>query len=184
MITNYLNFFPPNLRNISMSCFALLVFSIVSISQIYPHIMHYGKVDSSTNCLKFPLSRPCNAGEQCFLSYGKFSSSHLIIFYGFLPQADNPYDVIPLGNSLALFHLSAYYFSRAYWLCVWILQVLTACVYMLYFVYTCMYIDLQFRHRFIWLHFDSVYNIISSSSIYCRYRCSRHWWFGKWKPDV
>lgn len=62
----------------------------------YPHIMHYGKVDSSTNCLKFSLSRPCNAGEQCFLSYGKFSSSHLIIFYGFLPQADNPYDIIPL----------------------------------------------------------------------------------------
>ncbi|KAG5563701.1 hypothetical protein RHGRI_000040 [Rhododendron griersonianum] len=61
-----------------------------------PHILHYGKVDSATNSLRFPLSRPCNAGEQCYLSYGKFSSSHLVTFYGFLPQGENPYDVMPL----------------------------------------------------------------------------------------
>ncbi|KAK2646321.1 hypothetical protein Ddye_021516 [Dipteronia dyeriana] len=61
-----------------------------------PHIVHYGKVDSATNTLKFPLSRPCSAGEQCCLSYGKFSTSHLITFYGFSPQGDNPYDVIPI----------------------------------------------------------------------------------------
>ncbi|KAK2358786.1 ribulose-1,5 bisphosphate carboxylase/oxygenase large subunit N-methyltransferase, chloroplastic [Trifolium repens] len=61
-----------------------------------PHIMHYGKVDSSTNSLKFGLSRPCRSGEECCLSYGNFSSSHFITFYGFLPQGDNPYDVIPL----------------------------------------------------------------------------------------
>ncbi|WOG96856.1 hypothetical protein DCAR_0416194 [Daucus carota subsp. sativus] len=67
---------------------------------INPHIMQYGKVDSATNCLKFPLSRPCNAGEQCFLSYGKLSSSHLITFYGFSTQADNPYDVIPIDLDL------------------------------------------------------------------------------------
>ncbi|KAL0295470.1 UNVERIFIED_CONTAM: hypothetical protein Sradi_6835500 [Sesamum radiatum] len=63
---------------------------------ICPHIMHYGRIDASTNSLKFPLSRPCHSGEQCFLSYGNFSSSHLLTFYGFLPQGDNPYDVIPL----------------------------------------------------------------------------------------
>ncbi|XP_055805846.1 uncharacterized protein LOC129874569 isoform X1 [Solanum dulcamara] len=63
-----------------------------------PHIMHYGKVDSTTNSIKFPLSRPCNAGQQCFLGYGSFSSSHLLTFYGFLPQLDNYYDVIPLGH--------------------------------------------------------------------------------------
>lgn len=61
-----------------------------------PHILHYGKVDSATNSLKFCLSRPCSAGDECFLSYGNFSSSHLITFYGFLPQGDNPCDVIPL----------------------------------------------------------------------------------------
>ncbi|XP_016514628.1 ribulose-1,5 bisphosphate carboxylase/oxygenase large subunit N-methyltransferase, chloroplastic-like isoform X1 [Nicotiana tabacum] len=61
-----------------------------------PHIVHYGKVDFTTNSIKFPLSRPCNAGEQCFLGYGNFSSSHLLTFYGFLPQLDNYYDVIPL----------------------------------------------------------------------------------------
>ncbi|CAK9169427.1 unnamed protein product [Ilex paraguariensis] len=69
---------------------------------ICPHIMHYGKVDSTTNSLNFPLSRPCNAGEQCFLSYGNFSSSHLVNFYGFLPQGDNPYDIIPLDLDVAL----------------------------------------------------------------------------------
>ncbi|KAK7329798.1 hypothetical protein VNO77_23978 [Canavalia gladiata] len=61
-----------------------------------PHIMHYGKVDPATNSLKFCLSRSCRSGEECCLSYGNFSSSHLITFYGFLPQGDNPYDVIPL----------------------------------------------------------------------------------------
>ncbi|TKY54577.1 SET domain-containing protein 4 [Spatholobus suberectus] len=61
-----------------------------------PHVMHYGKVDPATNSLKFCLSRPCRSGEECCLSYGNFSSSHLITFYGFLPQGDNPYDVIPL----------------------------------------------------------------------------------------
>ncbi|KAK4791572.1 hypothetical protein SAY86_031985 [Trapa natans] len=63
---------------------------------LYPHISRYGKVDPVTNSLKFPMSRPCRVGEQCFLSYGNFSSSHLITFYGFLPHGDNPYDVIPL----------------------------------------------------------------------------------------
>ncbi|WCJ42331.1 SET domain-containing protein [Euphorbia peplus] len=63
---------------------------------LHPQIIHYGKVDSLTNTMKFPLSRPCRIGEQCCLSYGNFSSSHLITFYGFLPEGDNPYDVIPL----------------------------------------------------------------------------------------
>lgn len=62
--------------------------------------MHYGRIDSTTNSLKFPLSRPCNAGEQCFLSYGNFSSSHLVTFYGFFTQGDNPHDVISLGTAL------------------------------------------------------------------------------------
>ncbi|KAJ3693386.1 hypothetical protein LUZ60_008866 [Juncus effusus] len=61
-----------------------------------PHILHYGKVDSITKCLKFPLSRPCKKGEQCFLSYGSFPSSHFFTFYGFIPKGDNIYDFIPL----------------------------------------------------------------------------------------
>lgn len=77
--------------------------------QITPHIMNYGKVDPTSNSLKFPLSRPCNNGEQCYLSYGNLSSSHLITFYGFLPKGDidNPYDVIPLGN--IFFYLNVVY---------------------------------------------------------------------------
>ncbi|CAN1229313.1 [Fructose-bisphosphate aldolase]-lysine N-methyltransferase, chloroplastic [Linum grandiflorum] len=71
---------------------------------IYPHITKFGAVDRATGMLKFPLSRPCSAGEQCCLGYGNLSSSHLITFYGFLPQGDNPYDVIPLdadGSSVS-----------------------------------------------------------------------------------
>lgn len=63
---------------------------------VSPHILNYGRVDEATKSLKFPLSRPCDAGEQCFLSYGKHPGSHLVTFYGFLPRGDNPYDVIPL----------------------------------------------------------------------------------------
>ncbi|XP_010525733.1 PREDICTED: uncharacterized protein LOC104803499 isoform X2 [Tarenaya hassleriana] len=63
---------------------------------VYPHIVKYGIIDGTTSSLKFPLSRPCRKGEQCYLSYGNYSSSHLITFYGFLPAGDNPYDVIPL----------------------------------------------------------------------------------------
>ncbi|KAI3986377.1 hypothetical protein MKX01_002222 [Papaver californicum] len=46
-----------------------------------PHILNYGRVDSATNSLKVPLSRPCLKGEQCYLSYGKLSCAHLITFY-------------------------------------------------------------------------------------------------------
>jgi len=63
---------------------------------VSPHILNYGRVDEATKSLKFPLSRTCDAGEQCFLSYGKHPGSHLVTFYGFLPRGDNPYDVIPL----------------------------------------------------------------------------------------
>ncbi|KAF8754433.1 hypothetical protein HU200_011469 [Digitaria exilis] len=63
---------------------------------VSPHILNYGRVDEATKSLKFPLSRPCDAGEQCFLSYGKHPGSHLVTFYGFLPRGDNPYDVIHL----------------------------------------------------------------------------------------
>ncbi|PIN14092.1 [Fructose-bisphosphate aldolase]-lysine N-methyltransferase [Handroanthus impetiginosus] len=54
------------------------------------------QIDKTTNSLKFPLSRACHSGEQCFLSYGNFSNSHLLTFYGFLSQGDNPFDVISL----------------------------------------------------------------------------------------
>lgn len=61
-----------------------------------PHILRYGRVDPKTKSLKFNVSRPCEAGGQCFLSYGSFPGSHLVTFYGFLPKGENPYDVIPL----------------------------------------------------------------------------------------
>jgi len=86
--------------------FISLVFRFVShvlflcFFKVSPHILNYGRVDEATKSLKFPLSRPCDAGEQCFLSYGKHPGSHLVTFYGFLPRGDNPYDVIPLGNLL------------------------------------------------------------------------------------
>ncbi|XP_020671850.1 uncharacterized protein LOC110091896 [Dendrobium catenatum] len=63
---------------------------------LFPHIIHYGRVDSETKCLKFQLARQCKRGEQCYLSYGSLPGSHLVMFYGFLPEGDNPYDIIPL----------------------------------------------------------------------------------------
>ncbi|KAL5699853.1 [histone H3]-lysine(4) N-trimethyltransferase [Ranunculus cassubicifolius] len=63
---------------------------------VCPHIVHYGKVDPGTRSMKFSLSRPCRRGEECYLSYGKYSSCHLITFYGFLPKGENVYDIIPL----------------------------------------------------------------------------------------
>ncbi|KAL6659185.1 hypothetical protein ACP70R_003225 [Stipagrostis hirtigluma subsp. patula] len=74
----------------------LLNHSVCRSIPVSPHILNYGRVDEATKSLKFPLSRPCDTGEQCFLSYGKHPGSHLITFYGFLPRGDNPYDVIPL----------------------------------------------------------------------------------------
>lgn len=69
-----------------------------SLSQLYPHIVNYGRIDASANTLKFCLSRSCSAGQECCLSYGDFSSSHLVTFYGFVPQGENPCDVILLGK--------------------------------------------------------------------------------------
>ncbi|CAN6677791.1 unnamed protein product [Malus baccata var. baccata] len=63
---------------------------------LYPHIVNYGRIDAAANTLKFCLSRSCSAGQECCLSYGDFSSSHLVTFYGFIPQGENPYDVILL----------------------------------------------------------------------------------------
>lgn len=86
-----------NFEFISM-WYPVVMFLLYALSQLDPHVVHYGRVDSATNTLKFRLSRPCNAGQECCLSYGNFSSSHLITFYGFVPQGDNLYDVIPLGE--------------------------------------------------------------------------------------
>ncbi|PNT66964.1 hypothetical protein BRADI_3g18940v3 [Brachypodium distachyon] len=80
----------------------LLFDELMQARQVYPHILNYGRVDQATKSLKFPLSRPCKAGQQCFLSYGKHSGSHLITFYGFLPREDNPYDVVPLDLDMSV----------------------------------------------------------------------------------
>ncbi|PIA37081.1 hypothetical protein AQUCO_03100083v1 [Aquilegia coerulea] len=74
----------------------LLFEEIIQAKELCPHIIRYGRVDSASKALKFSLSRPCREGEQCYLSYGNFSSSHLITFYGFMPKGENLYDVIPL----------------------------------------------------------------------------------------
>lgn len=67
---------------------------------LYPHVMHYSKVDPKTDTLKLYVSRPCKSGQQCYLSYGPLCSSHLVTFYGFLLRGDNPYDTIPIDLEL------------------------------------------------------------------------------------
>lgn len=92
------------MMQIAFSFPSLLTFGkIYFLLQLCPHILHYGRVDPASKSLKFPVSRPCEAGDQCYLSYGSFPASHLIMFYGFLPKGDNPYDVIPLGNIFTIF---------------------------------------------------------------------------------
>ncbi|KAG6520126.1 hypothetical protein ZIOFF_017158 [Zingiber officinale] len=75
----------------------LLFEELLQSKELCPHILHYGRVDPVTKTLKFPVSRPCEKGNQCYLSYGSLPSSHFLMFYGFLPKGDNFYDVIPLG---------------------------------------------------------------------------------------
>ncbi|RRT40759.1 hypothetical protein B296_00030310 [Ensete ventricosum] len=105
----------------------LLLEELLQSKELCPHILHYGRVDPESKSLKFPVSRPCEAGDQCNLSYGSFPSSHLIMFYGFLPKGDNPYDVIPLdfdapeaedGGNLPLTdeNVSATHMVRGTWL--------------------------------------------------------------------
>lgn len=91
--------------------YPVVMFLLYSLSQLEPHVVHYGRVDSATNTLKFRLSRPCNAGQECCLSYGNFPSSHLITFYGFVPQGDNLYDVIPLGEFYCSISLSDIFYN-------------------------------------------------------------------------
>lgn len=93
--------------------YAIVMLLIYSLSQIYPHVVNYGRVDSATNTIRFRLSRPCSAGQECCLSYGNLSTSHLATFYGFLPQGYNPYDVIPLGEFIALSLCSRVYNKRS-----------------------------------------------------------------------
>ncbi|THU61461.1 hypothetical protein C4D60_Mb07t23520 [Musa balbisiana] len=105
----------------------LLLEELLQSKELCPHILHYGRVDPASKSLKFPVSRPCEAGDQCYLSYGSFPASHLIMFYGFLPKGDNPYDVIPLdfdapdaedgGNQLPTGeNVSATHMVRGTWL--------------------------------------------------------------------
>ncbi|KAG6520181.1 hypothetical protein ZIOFF_017219 [Zingiber officinale] len=63
-----------------------------------PHIVHCGRVDPVTKSLKLPVSLPREKGNQHYLSYGNLPSSHFLMFYGFLPNGDNFYDVILLGG--------------------------------------------------------------------------------------
>eukprot|EP00249_Psilotum_nudum_P016811 c25994_g1_i2 orf=454-1998(-) len=68
---------------------------------LYPHITHYSRIDSNSHILSLRASRPCRAGQQCFLSYGPLSNSHLLTFYGFILDGDNPYDTIPIELDLS-----------------------------------------------------------------------------------
>ncbi|KAG6517502.1 hypothetical protein ZIOFF_020894 [Zingiber officinale] len=86
-----------------------------------PHILHYGRVDPVTKTLKFPISRPCEKGNQCYLSYGSLPSSHFLMFYGFVPKGDNFYDVIPLAVSQSTFLKRAVDFFFSVKRFIWVL---------------------------------------------------------------
>ncbi|EFJ49666.1 hypothetical protein VOLCADRAFT_120737 [Volvox carteri f. nagariensis] len=60
-----------------------------------PHVVHFSKVDPETGCLRVRAFRPCEAGNQLFLSYGPYSNAKLLLFYGFAVR-DNPADEVEL----------------------------------------------------------------------------------------
>ncbi|MCO5557929.1 hypothetical protein L7F22_011502 [Adiantum nelumboides] len=68
---------------------------------LYPHVTHYSKVDPESKALILCSARPCIAGQQCFLSYGALSNSHLLMFYGFMLSEKNPFDVVPIDLDLS-----------------------------------------------------------------------------------
>ncbi|KAI5083007.1 hypothetical protein GOP47_0002750 [Adiantum capillus-veneris] len=68
---------------------------------LYPHVTHYSKIDTKSKTLVLHSARPCNAGQQCLLSYGALSNSHLLMFYGFILSNKNPFDVVPIDLDLS-----------------------------------------------------------------------------------
>lgn len=67
------------------------------LQQISPHVTHFSRINESNNTLQLFALRKCNAGEQCFMSYGSLNNSDLLTFYGFVIDK-NPYDFIPIGE--------------------------------------------------------------------------------------
>ncbi|KAI7737714.1 hypothetical protein M8C21_025148 [Ambrosia artemisiifolia] len=90
---NYPDIFPPELYTWEEFLWACELWYSNSMKIMYGD----GKLKT---CL-VPIAGQCKAGEQCYLTYGNLSSSHLITFYGFLPKGDNPYDVVPLDFDLS-----------------------------------------------------------------------------------
>eukprot|EP00250_Pteridium_aquilinum_P016174 c22983_g1_i1 orf=201-1805(+) len=68
---------------------------------LYPHVTHYSKIDCESAVLILRSARPCRAGHQCFLNYGAFSNSHLLMFYGFTLDGKNPFDIVPIDLDLS-----------------------------------------------------------------------------------
>ncbi|KAK9809346.1 hypothetical protein WJX73_007373 [Symbiochloris irregularis] len=68
------------------------------------HIRNFGRVDPETHSMRFRLDRPCSAGEEVFLSYGRLPNSSLLLYYGFA-LSSNPHDTIPLSLEVDDDHL-------------------------------------------------------------------------------
>jgi len=61
----------------------------------WPHVVRYGKLNTETSMLDFPAFRPCQEGDQVYISYGPVPNLKLITYYGFAIEG-NPHDIVPL----------------------------------------------------------------------------------------
>lgn len=82
--------FPPSTKSKTV----MVPFGCLLNHSPWPHCVRYGRMDESGN-LRFPAFRPCERGNQVFISYGPVPNVKLITYYGFAVN-DNPHDIVPL----------------------------------------------------------------------------------------
>lgn len=62
---------------------------------LFPHVL---RCDHETNSLRFIAARPCDKGQQCYLSYGYLAGFEIAMNYGCLPKGKNHNDCILLDH--------------------------------------------------------------------------------------
>lgn len=83
--------FPPNLKSKTV----MVPFACLVNHSPWPHVVRYGKMDMDSKMLRYPAFRPCEKGEQIFISYGPVPNMKLIAYYGFAIEG-NPHDIVPI----------------------------------------------------------------------------------------
>lgn len=70
----------------------------------HPHIRNFGRMNPETHTMDFCVDRPCSAGQEVLLSYGRLPNHSLLLYYGFALK-NNPHDSLPM--TLEVHHCSS-----------------------------------------------------------------------------